>query len=333
VIFITLQPKFLQKMKISSISRILYAFAFILSLFVFRASEAQILKPVEWSFEKETVSGDVVELRFIADIDPGWHVYATDIPEGGPIPTSFNYNDSDQFELAGPINTPEAMEKFDNAFEMMLKSFDGQAIFSQRVKLLTEEPFVIKGELEFMACDDSRCLPPEYVEFSFAMNGAGPGAPGEAAETGEEETSGLATIGQADETIPEPAARTTGEEEDGGSLLAFFLIALGVGFVGLLTPCVYPMIPMTVSFFMNAGQSKAKGRMQALVFGFSIIFIYTFIGVLVSVLFGADAIKSVSDHWLTNLIFFLLFATFAASFFGMFEIVLPSWLTNKRCGA
>lgn len=299
-----------------------------LFLFMGLAATAQILQPVKWSFKTDKISENEVELQFIADIDEGWHVYSTEIPEGGPIPTSFNFEEDERFELSGELSTPEPIVKFDKAFEMTLEYFGEKALFSQRVKLNTGDPFVIKGELEFMACDDSRCLPPDYVEFAFAMNGAGPGEPVAADEVEESSETGLMVFEEAKKD-PDVNSGTSGEEESSDSLLAFFLIALGVGFVGLLTPCVYPMIPMTVSFFMSAGQSKAKGRMQALVFGISIIFIYTVVGVLVSVLFGAEAIKSVSDHWLTNLIFFLLFATFAASFFGMFEIVLPSWLTNK----
>ncbi len=288
--------------------------------------QAQILEPVKWTFDSKEISSDEVKLQFIADIDVGWHVYSTDIPDGGPIPTSFNFVESDKFELVGELETPEAIEKFDKAFEMTLEYYGERAVFSQKVKLNTEEPFVIQGELEFMACDDSRCLPPAYVEFAFPVNGADV-SDAAIAQRADEADIGMAYLDEADQ---ETGVNTEAEEEASSeSLLAFFLIALGVGFVGLLTPCVYPMIPMTVSFFMNQSQSKAKGRMQALVFGFSIIFIYTVVGVLVSVIFGAEAIKSVSDHWLTNLIFFLLFATFAASFFGMFEIVLPSWLTSK----
>jgi thiol:disulfide interchange protein DsbD len=299
-----------------------------LFLFMNLVATSQILQPVKWSFNTEKISESEVELLFIADIDAGWHVYSTEIPEGGPIPTSFNFVDDQRFELSGELSTPEPIVKFDKAFEMTLEYFGERAVFRQKVKLNTDEPFIIKGELEFMACDDSRCLPPDYVEFAFPMNGAGPQDAGVENQVDQGSETGTLAFEEA-ESSPDVYSEATGEDKSSDSLLAFFLIALGVGFVGLLTPCVYPMIPMTVSFFMSAGQSKAKGRMQALVFGFSIIFIYTVVGVLVSVIFGAEAIKSVSDHWLTNLIFFLLFATFAASFFGMFEIVLPSWLTNK----
>jgi len=274
---------------------------------------AQILKPVKWSFDTKKVNDVEYELLLKTEIDQGWHVYAIDIPDGGPIPTSFTFNPSDDFELVGPLVTPQAIEKYDNAFEMDLRYYDDGAVFRQKIRMLTDKPFEVTGELEFMACDDSRCLPPEYVEFAFSL----PGASG----TDLKEPAGAKPTIEPIQTVP--------GRGDAASLWAFFFIALGVGFIGLLTPCVYPMIPMTVTFFMNASQNKLRAKTQALVFGISIIFIYTFVGVLVSAIFGADTIKQVSDHWITNLIFFLLFATFAASFFGLFEFVLPSWLTNK----
>lgn len=310
---------------------------------------AQILQPVKWSFDSRKVNDQEYELILKAEIDRGWHVYATDIPEGGPIPTSFKFNPSNDYELVGSLKTPVAIEKYDKAFEMDLRYFDNGAEFVQKVRMKAAGPFRITGELEFMACDDSRCLPPEYVEFAFDLPGAPkvadqPAGAAPAVETtgtgtepavepagheavpGEAEQSSAQTV----EILQEPVTVSeTKEQTDETSLWAFFFIALGVGFIGLLTPCVYPMIPMTVTFFMNASQNKLKAKSQALVFGFSIIFIYTFIGVLVSAIFGADTIKQVSEHWITNLVFFLLFATFAASFFGMFEMVLPSWLTNK----
>ncbi len=310
---------------LNSIKMQLFAVATLLLLTVFTAPAQEILRPVEWSFEVEQISENEVELRFIADIDKGWHVYAMDIPTGGPIPTSFYFDESDNYKLKAKMSSPDPIEKYDNAFEMNLRYFDGTAVFSQRAEIKTQAPFIIKGELEFMACDDMRCLPPEYVEFAFNMNGA----------TGQEESTDQAEVETQEfeiqplVVIGEPGTEAGDGAHKDSSLLVFFFLALGVGFVGLLTPCVYPMIPMTVSFFMNTSQNKMKARSQAVFFGISIIFIYTVVGVLVSVIFGADAIKSVSAHWLTNIIFFSLFAIFAASFFGMFEIVLPSWLTNK----
>jgi thiol:disulfide interchange protein DsbD len=307
---------------------------------------SQILQPVKWSFDSKRISEKEAEVIFKATIDPGWHVYSNDLPEGGPIPTSFNFTASGEYELKGKITTPKPIEMYDKAFEMDLRYFNGVAEFTQRIALKTTEAFQITGELEFMACDDSRCLPPEYVEFSFQISEYKDSpASSESSSAVKDETIVILTEETAVQVVTpaEESAKTTehstvtteeiksdpGPAKESGSLWAFFFIALGVGFVGLLTPCVYPMIPMTITFFMNASQNKLKAKSQAIFFGLSIIFIYTFIGVLVSVVFGADTIKQVSEHWITNILFFLLFAIFAASFFGMFELVLPAWLTNK----
>lgn len=308
---------------------------------------AQILQPVKWDFELVKSGENEVIFKAIARIDANWHVYALDIPEGGPIPTSIRFAESADYELVGDMKTPEAIEKYDSAFEMMMRYYSDNAVFEQRIRLKKTENITISGDLEFMACDDSRCLPPETVEFSLPLTGSGSTQtqPGQTGTAVQEETQGGLTqigVGSATEQIIQesqapgeinevlteaPAEDTPAKEES--SLLVFFFLAMGVGFIGLLTPCVYPMIPMTISFFMNATENKVKAKSQALFFGLSIIFIYTVLGVLVSLIFGAEAIKAVSNHWLTNLIFFLLFAIFSASFFGMFEIVLPSWLTNK----
>jgi len=304
----------------------LFSTIFVL-LSLFFMANAQILQPVKWSFESKQIDNEVFELILKAKMDKGWHIYGIDIPEGGPIPTSFIFNPSDDYELAGKLEAPESIEKYDNAFEMDLMYYDDNAHFIQKVKMKADRPFKITGELEFMSCDDTRCLPPEYVEFSFYL----PGVQKTEGKTSENEPETI----QPDNTpvttssdLEIQAAVETGDEQS-ESLWTFFFVALGIGFVGLLTPCVYPMIPMTVTFFMNASQNKLKARSQAIVFGLSIIFIYTVIGILVSVLFGADTIKQVSEHWITNLVFFSLFAVFAASFFGLFEMVLPTWLTNK----
>jgi thiol:disulfide interchange protein DsbD len=332
----------------------LSATLFVILAIIF-ASNAQILQPVTWSFESKQINNEEFELILKASMDKGWHIYGIDIPEGGPIPTSFKFTPSADYEMIGKLETPAPIEKYDNAFEMDLRYYDDNAKFTQKVKMKSDKPFKVSGELEYMSCDDSRCLPPEYVEFSFDL----PGATAAASQTVSQpakETAVSIPVEQTKEKIADKAPEvktepvttirddeshsvkespTSGETEaekdqnGSGSLWSFFFLAMGIGFIGLLTPCVYPMIPMTVTFFMNASQNKLKAKSQAVFFGLSIIFIYTVIGILVSVLFGADTIKQVSEHWLTNIVFFALFAFFAASFFGMFELVLPAWLTNK----
>jgi thiol:disulfide interchange protein DsbD len=324
-------------------------------VFIFTAT-AQILKPVKWSFNAIKITDAEFDLVLKADIDKGWHVYSTDTVVNGPIPTSFKFQPSGEYELVGKIKTSKVINEYDKVLEMQLRYFEHEAIFKQRVKMKSDKPFQIAGELEFMACNDRSCLPPDVVEFSFNLPGIDKsGKEGNKDNQVAEQSSTVVKIKE-DNTIvktgnsrtdsnqtitrieSKPMVSTTAqapetlenkENEDRVSLWTFFFIALGIGFIGLLTPCVYPMIPMTITFFMNASQNKLKARFQAIVFGLSIIFIYTIIGVLVSALFGADTIKQISEHWITNLIFFLLFAFFSASFFGMFELVLPAWLTNK----
>jgi thiol:disulfide interchange protein DsbD len=302
-------------------------------------SVSQILEPVKWSFHVHQTRPDEATLLMIAKIDQGWHLYSISIPPGGPLPTVFTFDKNKNYTTIGDISEPSGEEEYDPNFEMKLKFFDGTAVFKQPIKVLTATPFSIKGTLSFMCCDDKRCLPPADVDFTFNL----PGKAIAAADIKSTEPTTPSSAHKDTQTgiIAKPvlhtdslniginATSTAEPETKGESLWVFFIIALLAGFAGALTPCVYPMIPMTVSFFMRSSKSKFLARTNAIFYGISIIFIYTVIGVLVSVLFGSDAIKNISSHWITNIIFFLLFAAFAASFFGMFEIVLPSSLTNK----
>jgi thiol:disulfide interchange protein DsbD len=323
-----------------------------LFLVIIFASNAQILVPVKWSFESKQINNEEFDLLLTATIDNGWHIYGVEALDGGPIPTSFKFNPGAEYELVGKMELPAAHTEYDEMFEMNVSSFSGICVFKQRVKVKSAVSFSITGETEHQACNDRACIAPEITEFSFNLPGMKAAVTQPASEPAktvaasdvpkeqpkeapaEIKTEPVTTI-QADKTplSNENVAATEPEDEnakkESDSLWSFFFLAMGIGFIGLLTPCVYPMIPMTVTFFMNASQNKIKAKSQAVFFGISIIFIYTVIGILVSVLFGADTIKQVSENWITNIIFFLLFAFFAASFFGMFELVLPAWLTNK----
>jgi len=306
-------------------------------------SFTQILDPVTWSFKVEHTNPEEATLLMIAEIDEGWHLYSQDIPPGGPLPTIFEFDKNPNFKLIGKVEEPEAIKEYDPNFEMLLKFFDGKPVFKQKIKILNKELFNITGYLEFMCCDDTKCLPPTDVDFNFRIKGTGAevaqSKPAETAKRGEDK--GNSEHLQKDETAQAEASQPTTfivesyesvpleTESDNSSIWTFFVIALLAGFAGALTPCVYPMIPMTVTFFMSSSKSKLGAKANALFYGLSIIVIYTLIGVLVTVLFGSDSIKDVSSSWITNIIFFLLFTAFAASFFGLFEIVLPSRWTNK----
>jgi thiol:disulfide interchange protein DsbD len=268
---------------------------------------SQILDPVDWEFAYNKTGTMQYELVFTAKIENRWHLYSQDIPDGGPIPTSFSINESDNFELVGNVEEiSEAEEKYDPGFDMNLKLFSDKAVFIQKVKLISDGPVTISGSVEYMSCDDQRCLPPKDEEFEFVLE------PKDAS--------------QAKTTIDSSESQSSNRS----SLLGFFFLSILAGFAGILTPCVFPMIPMTVAFFSRGNISRGKSLAQAIIFGLSIIIIYTSIGLIVSLTSaGADFAANISTHWIPNLIFFLLFMAFAASFFGMFELILPDKLINR----
>jgi len=279
----------------------------LLLLFYSNALFSQILNPVSWEFAYNKTGEMQYELVFTAKIENRWHLYSQDIPDGGPIPTSFSINESDNFELVGNVEEiSEAEEKYDPSFDMTLKLFSDKAVFVQKVKLISDEPVTISGSIEYMSCDDQRCLPPKDEEFKFVLE--------------------QKDASQAKTTIDSFESQSSNRS----SLLGFFFLSILAGFAGILTPCVFPMIPMTVAFFSRGNISRGKSLVQAIIFGLSIIIIYTSIGLIVSLTSaGADFAGNISTHWIPNLIFFLLFIAFAASFFGMFELILPNKLLNK----
>jgi thiol:disulfide interchange protein len=284
--------------------KLLFVFAFALAA----GLNAQVIEPIKWSFEHKQ-SGDEAELIFKATMDVGWHLYDTYLPEGGPVPTEFVFDDTSRFELIGELQkNPEPVEKFDNIFMLNLRFYSNEAVFTQKVKLKSDEPFTISGHVLFMGCDDEMCLPPNESEFSFAVNGTGTDS----------------TAAQQDKAGPVPGGSS------GQTLWLFIVISFLAGLAAILTPCVFPMIPMTVSFFMRGSENRGKAIRTALFFGLSIMGIFTLLGALFSFgIFGPNVGSLLSTHWIPNLLFFVLFFIFALSFFGMFEIVLPGSLVNK----
>jgi len=276
-------------------------------------ANSQIIEPIKWSFDAKQDGRDV-ELIFTATIEDEWHLYDTYLPEGGPIATQVVFDDSTQFEFAGELKKePQPIEKFDNTFQMDLRYFVEEATLTQKIRLKNDDPVEISGHVLFMACDDETCLPPNEADFSFEFNG---GAAAQPASQPEEEVSDV--------------SGTTSGSSSGQSLWLFILISALAGLAAILTPCVFPMIPMTVSFFMRGSDNKGKAIKNGLFFGFSILMIFTVLGALFSIgIFGPNVGSVLSTHWIPNLLFFLLFLVFAVSFFGAFEIVLPNSLVNK----
>ena len=256
--------------------------------------------PVEWSTKVEKGDGDKAWLVVTASIIDGWHVYSQDIAEGGPNPTVFNFEKGPGYELIGKVQEANVEEEEDPVFEMTLKFFSHTAEFKQEIKVTSETDFKVKGELEFMACNDVMCLPPTYVDLEFEVAGVA-GAAQETASSG----------------------------NDFSALWRVFILGFLGGLAALFMPCIFPMIPLTVSFFTKQSKTKAEGIRKAIIYGLSIIVIYVLLGMIVSLIFGADALNKLSTDPIFNIIFFVLFVVFAISFFGAFEITLPSSWVNK----
>ena len=247
-------------------------------------------QPVKWS-TSNTIVEDKVSVVIHADIAPGWHLYSQNLADGGPIPTSFYLDSSSAFVPLGKWSEGEPHVEFDPNFDMDLAFFSESADFSILLEPLQSD-FLVKGELEFMVCNDEMCLPPTYVDFRTEVLDA-----------------------------PLPSVWE-------GLGTTFWLGFLG-GFAALIMPCIFPMIPLTVSFFTKQSKTKAEGVFKASLYGLGIIVIYVALGLAVSVIFGSDALNQMATNPWFNLAFFALFVIFAASFFGAFEITLPSSWVNK----
>lgn len=292
---------------------------------------AQIVDPVKWDNSSRQLDDGNIELVFKAQIDMPWHLYAMNFEDGGPVRTSFYFNESENYELVGePTEEPEPVTEFDETFGITVKYFSGQATFRQIIKPLTDKSFKVTGDIEYQVCEDEKCV---YFNPEFSINVKGNG---KATSETREEAADDAALSQGipeltpqitEEALEDEAAADAPEDK---SLIGFFLVSMLLGLAGILTPCVFPMIPMTVSFFMQGQQNRFASIVKALIFGISVVLLYTAVGLIVSLTSaGADLTTTLSTHWIPNMIFFVLFLVFAASFFGMFEIVLPSGLSNK----
>jgi thiol:disulfide interchange protein len=284
---------------------IIFIFSF---LFVSFAS-AQVYDPVTWDFGYEKTGDKQYELIFTASVEENWHIYAMDIPEGGPIPTSFSFDTLPSFKLEGKTReVTKPVEVFDDAFGFKIKTYSTKAEFRQKIYAVGSS-FTVKGAVNFMACNNATCSPPKDAEFEITVT----------------DKAASQTIASSDNDVIE----VPGPVQD-RRLLRFFLISLLAGFAGVLTPCVFPMIPMTVAFFSQGSEDRKRSVFKAIIFGLSIVLIYSSLGIIVSLTSaGAGFANTLSTHWLPNTIFFILFVIFAISFFGAFEIILPNkWVTG-----
>ena len=340
--------------------------SFLLLSFVVYALQAQIKDPVKFKTELTPLSDTEAEVVFTAAIDKGWHVYSTDLGDGGPISATFNVDNKSGVELVGKL-TPVGKEvaTFDKLFEMKVRYFENTAKFVQKVKF-TGGAYAIEGYLEYGACDDESCLPPTQVPFKFSGVAQAGNAAATKTEQSKAEQPEQKVVDKADkkeeatsvaskdssammELVPattteaatdiQPAVASSelwkpvisdlqalGEEhgQEDMSWIYIFITGFLGGLLALFTPCVWPIIPMTVSFFLKRSKDKKKGIRDAWTYGASIVVIYVALGLAITLIFGASALNALSTNAIFNILFFLMLVIFAASFFGAFEIRLPS---------
>ena len=344
-------------------------FSILLLVFVTLAVQAQIHQPVKWKIKLEDSKTAEKEIVFTATIEKGWHLYDMNLPEGGPVSTSFTFETLQGAELIGqPVSNIKPTVVYDEQFAMDLRWFPGAVTFTQKVKILDPKKFKIEGEVEFMVCNDETCLPPDRESFAFDSKNTKLTLPAEAPVvekedvTKEQPDTNLVVEEGKTLTTPDPIAKeekvivnpekitnaltndaalwtpvidelkafgdTTVTATDTSWLFIFFAGFLG-GLIALLTPCVWPMIPMTVSFFLKRTKDRKKAIRDALTYGLSIIVIYLVMGLLITGIFGASALNDLSTNAIFNIIICLLLVVFAISFFGAFEMVLPASWTTK----
>lgn len=291
---------------------------------------AQIEDPVTWKFSSEKISDHDAFVVVTAEIEPGWHVYSQFIKEGGPIPTTFRFEPSKDYSLQGAVlEMPKALPAFDKSFDMQIAWHQTKVQFRQRIKLSVKTTS-IKGSLEYMVCNDQKCLPPNEVEFNVPVDLiAGQLTP-------KVQDSSDAALGQ---PIPEIAAAgkqaiSAGkqhplQQRESESYLGILIAGFLGGLAAFFMPCIYPMIPLTVSFFTKHQASRGDTFRHAVMYGLSIITIYVGLGLLITLVFGASALNEAASSASFNLAFFVVLVVFALSFLGAFEILLPSVLVNK----
>jgi len=316
-----------------------------------------MLEPVKWKFSGEELGNNQFMLVFKAEIDKNWHLYSQDIPMSPPA-TVFSFNESNNYRLLGGVDELSVViEEYDPNFEMELKYFANEAVFQQKIEIVANGDITVTGFVEYMCCDDTQCLPPTEEEFKFSFSASGIAGATEVNEAEAEVISNeipennqqrITTAPQAEifDFYPgntsvdksqtwKPVIDQVKTFENGGFekhtktwWVIFFAGFIG-GLIALLTPCVWPMIPMTVTFFLKrSDKNRSKGIRDAIVYGIGIIVIYVSLGLGITLIFGADALNALSTSAFFNLLFFLLLVLFGAAFLGAFELTLPSKWTN-----
>ncbi len=295
---------------------------------------SQIQNPVNWDFSKEQIDKNKFELIFEAEIQADWLIYGVDFDPGGPIPTNIVLEENPHYTKKGDLNYPEAKIYHDPHFDMEIPVYSENVKLTQLIKVLTDDFFEIKGELVYMACDDVSCLPPDYIDFVFKINEdisteKIAGTDKQDAESSEITPKFDIEIDEEKDTDKKEAYYEPVDVKEERSIWWNFILGLMGGVLALLTPCVFPLIPLTVSFFIKNSKNRRKALRDALIYGLSIIFVYVVIGIAVSIIFGADRLNALATSPGFNIFFFALLVFFAISFFGAFELRLPTSWSNK----
>ena len=306
---------------------------------------AQMFEPIKWKFSTKTIDQSTAELVFSATIDRGWHLYGMKLPDDGPTPTQFVFEGKRGATFEGSVVAKSKLiEEYDKFFEEKLSYYNSSAVFSQKIKFDPERGYKVDGYIKFQSCNDEACINGE-APFKFELKGKKPLADEQADTTLSLATAQIDSAAitgatqQTDTDIFAPAldkldkynkeAGSTSATE-GRSLLWIFLMGMLGGLIALITPCVWPVIPMTVSFFLKrSGENKAKARQDAVLYGLGIIIIYVMLGLLITLIFGPNALNSLSTNAIFNVFLFALLVVFAISFFGAFEITLPASWSSK----
>jgi len=312
--------------------KLFFVFAvFVLSIF---NAGAQILNPVKWSYEVKPLENNPAEIILKAKIDEGWNLYAMEVPTGGPLPTEIKFTAARSYKTQGKIiTTPKPTEVYDEMFEMKIGKWKKNVSFMQKIIVSGNKDFTINVDIEYMVCNDNSCIPlsenlkikVEVSKFKMSENNTVPDTTAantpvidSSAKTNDSLKTDTASVIQTSEK----------EKQDGKSIWLIFLFGLGAGFLALLTPCVWPVIPMTVSFFLNKTQSRRSAIRESIIYGLTIIVVYVALGLAISLIFGPDALGKLATSPVFNLFFFALMIVFAIAFFGVFELTLPSRWTS-----
>lgn len=308
--------------------------SFLLGLSLAFMASAQMQDPAKWSFQVKNLNETESELVFTAQLDQGWHIYSQHTDPNGPFPIAFEFTPSSDYKLIGPVREPKPHEEFDKDFNCTVRSFEGRVVFRQKIQRLAQKDFTVKGTFSYQLCNNGSCIAPDDRDFAFSVKGASLPVAVDNLVAEEAAADTAAEVQQEAEATPDTVAQAvadTEEQPEGKkqSLIVVFLLALLGGILTMFTPCVFPMIPMTVNFFMNSTDNKHASRRQAWFFGFSIVFLFAILGAILTLIFGPEALYFIGTHWVPNLIFFIIFLIFSLSFFGLFEIKMPEKWINK----